>query len=59
MKQTEKTVKYKKFNHARLEDDLIVWLKEEKNKYKTWNLFFRELKKRYVDGKIEHQHVKQ
>jgi hypothetical protein len=38
---------YKQFTNARLEPDLIDWMKSEKAKYPSWNMFFREIKKRY------------
>jgi len=43
---------YKQFMSARLEPELIDWLKTEKMNYKSWNLFFRELRKRYETNKI-------
>lgn len=40
---------YIKFQNARLEKWMIEWLKKEKKKYKSWNIFFRELINRYKD----------
>jgi hypothetical protein len=37
---------YNKFG-ARLDEEIQDWLKSENAKYKSWNLFFKELKKRY------------
>lgn len=41
---------YKQFHKARLEDELHEWLENENGRYKSWNLFFRELRKRYVQS---------
>lgn len=38
---------YRQFFKARLEEDLHEWLDIEKQRHASWNLFFRELKKRY------------
>lgn len=38
---------YEVFKCARIEPELIDWLRLEKEKYVSWNMFFRELKKRY------------
>ena len=35
----------------RLNDKNIDWLKKESKKYKSWNLFFNELKRRYKGDK--------
>ena len=40
-------IEYKQFNNARIEVELQDWLKREKENYPSWNVFFRELKKRY------------
>lgn len=48
-KKTEK-IHYKKFSQ-RVDDEIQEWLKKEKGKYKSWNLFFREIKKRYEPRK--------
>ncbi len=32
---------------ARVDEELKDWLKEQQKKYKSQNLFFKELKKRY------------
>ena len=44
-------IDYKQFTNARLEPELQEWLKSEKGNYISWNLFFREIKRRY-----EHNH---
>lgn len=31
----------------RVEKEIQEWLKKEKKNYKSWNLFFKEIKKRY------------
>jgi len=46
-----KKTEYKQFMSARLEDDLHEWLKKENGRYKSWNQFFREIKKRYESRK--------
>lgn len=38
---------YKQFTNARLAPELIEWLRLEKNQYPSWNIFFKEIKKRY------------
>lgn len=43
---------YKPFTKARIEDDIQDWLVKEKREYKSWNMFFRELKKRYENTTI-------
>jgi hypothetical protein len=43
----------------RLEEEIKDWLKEEKKKYKSWNLFFRELQKRYGLKKLPDSKEKQ
>lgn len=43
----------------RLEEEIKDWLKEEKKKYKSWNLFFRELQKRYGLKKLPYSKEKQ
>lgn len=47
MKDKAKRGFYKKFQKARLEEELHEWLSEEKKKYSTWNKMFKEIKKRY------------
>jgi len=42
---------YKQFSNARLEKEMIEWLKKENENYKSWNLFFKELIKRYENIK--------
>lgn len=37
---------------VRLEVETVMWLKEEKTKYKSWNLFFKQLKKTYAKNKL-------
>lgn len=51
----EKNLIYKQFANARLEPELQEWLKAEKGNYVSWNMFFREIKRRYATfkGKIE------
>lgn len=34
---------------ARIEEELKEWFIQESTKYRSTNLFFRELKKRYID----------
>ena len=34
---------------VRLEKEMVEWLKRENEEYKTWNKFFKELKKRYEE----------
>lgn len=38
---------YTQFTNARLEPGIIEWLQSEKQRHPSWNIFFRELKKRY------------
>jgi hypothetical protein len=51
MKEKNKKIVYSKFQNARLEDEVQDWLKDERRKYKSWNLFFRELKRRFDEYK--------
>lgn len=44
-------IDYKQFTNARLEPELQEWLKAEKGNYISWNLFFREIKRRYGASK--------
>lgn len=37
---------------VRVEQELLDWTKTESKKYKSWNLFFRELRKRYENNKV-------
>lgn len=39
-------IKYKVYS-VRLEDENIIWLKEQISNYNSPNLFFRELRKKY------------
>lgn len=45
-KKREKTMHYTVFQQ-RLEPDIQDWLKAENINYKSWNIFFREIKRRY------------
>jgi len=47
MEQKKERDKHYSVFAQRLEDDIQEWLKDENTKYKSWNLFFRELKQRY------------
>ena len=42
----ERNLHYKTFSQ-RLSEENINWLKEKKQGYGSWNLFFKELKKQY------------
>lgn len=35
---------------VRLSDEIIDWLVEEKKNYPSWNIFFKEIKKRYENN---------
>lgn len=39
---------YKPFMKARLSDEMQEWLAYEKEKFKSWQKFFEELKKTYA-----------
>jgi len=45
-KQTNRKFNYTVFT-VRIEKNIKNFLKKENKKYKSWNLFFRELKNRY------------
>lgn len=45
-KKQKKKIQYTIFAQ-RIEDEIQNWLKVENQKYGSWNLFFREIKKRY------------
>lgn len=47
MKKEKERGFYKPFMKARIEEELHEFLEKERLKYKSWNLLFRELKKRY------------
>lgn len=47
MTKMNKNTEYKQFTNARLEPELHEWLKEEKKKYSSWNVFFKKLKNDY------------
>ena len=50
---------YKTFSQ-RLSGENINWLFKEKKNYKSWNLFFNEIKKRYggEPSNAKHNHKK-
>lgn len=48
-------IHYRKFQKARLEEEVHNWLEKENGRYKSWNQFFKELKKRYESKTISSQ----
>lgn len=42
---------YQPFRNARLSEEMQDWLRKENKKYKSWEKFFKELRKRY-DKKV-------
>jgi hypothetical protein len=47
-KSDEKTLHYRNFSQ-RLDEDNHEWLREENEKYGSWNKFFKEIKRRYFN----------
>ena len=48
--KTDKKFHYKVFAF-RVAEEIIDWLKWERRQYDSWNIFFREIKRRYDEFK--------